>query len=144
MGEGQRCSAGAEPAASMWTPAARKALVYKAGAILNAGFAGAPVSMPAIEAGDIAAPNAASPALVAYLRAIELEQGDVLEIALKGPGGTLAQQRLAPLDHDKAQYFAMLGRKRPATGWAKGRYSADFTLLRDGKPVLRRQVNVTL
>jgi hypothetical protein len=140
-----RCAAGAGLAASMWTPAAQRALVYKPGAILNAGFAGAAVSMPAVEAGGIAPPNAASPAVVAYMRAIELEQGDVLELTLKGPdGATLATQRLAPLDHDKAQYFALIGRKRPAAGWPKGRYAAVLRVIRAGKPVLARQIAVSL
>jgi pyruvate/2-oxoglutarate dehydrogenase complex dihydrolipoamide acyltransferase (E2) component len=47
------------PQASMWTPAAARALAYKAGVILNGGFAGAPVSNETIEAGGIASPTSA-------------------------------------------------------------------------------------
>jgi hypothetical protein len=131
--------------ASLWTPAAQRALAYKAGAILNAGFAGVPLTMDAIEAGGIAAPTADSPALVAYMRAIELEKGDILDLSLKGPdGAVMAAQSLPPLERDKAQYFAMVGRKRPPAGWAKGRYVATLRVLRAGKPALERQVAMTL
>jgi len=140
----RRCAADAGLAASMWTPQAQAQLVYKAGAILNAGFAGAPVSMAGVEAGGLAAPTAASPALVAYVRAIELEKGDVLELVLNGPGGlTVGPQRLV-LPKDQAQYFAMLGRKKPAAGWPPGRYSASVRVLRDGKPAAERRLAVTL
>jgi hypothetical protein len=138
----ERCGGGG---GGMWTPAARAALAYKAGTILNAGFAGHPLTMAAIEQGGLAAPGVGSPAVVAYMRAIGLEEGDVMEMTVKGPQGlVLGPERLTKLDHDKAQAFAMLGRKRPAAGWPRGRYSADLRVLRAGKPVAVRQVAVTL
>jgi hypothetical protein len=138
----ERCGGGG---GGMWTPAARAALAYKAGTILNAGFAGQPLTMAAIEQGGVAAPGVGSPAVVAYMRAIGLEQGDVMEMTVKGPQGlVLGPERLTKLDRDKAQAFAMLGRKRPAAGWPRGRYSADLRVLRAGKPVAVRQVAVTL
>jgi hypothetical protein len=140
-----RCAAGAGLAGSMWTPAAQKALAYKAGAILNAGFAAGPLTMARIEAGGIAPPTAASPAVVVYVRAIELAQGDVIAITLKAPDGTvIVADRRPPLDHDKAQAFALAGRKRPAAGWPRGRYVGTVQVLRGGKPVIQRQVAVTL
>jgi hypothetical protein len=139
------CSATASLAGSMWTPAAARELVYKPGVILNAGFAGDRVAPEAVEGGDIAAPTAASPALVAYMRVIEPQQGDELEITLKGPDGTaLAAQRLPPLERDKAQYFAMVGRKRPPGGWPKGRYVAELKVWRAGKPALQKTVATVL
>jgi len=143
--QAERCAGANGSAASMWTPAARAALAYKAGAILNAGFAGSPITMPEIEQGGIAAPTASSPALVAYMRTIELEQGDQMEITLTGPGGVaLASQRMAPLDRDKAQAFALVGRKRPVAGWPSGRYSAILRVWRGGKSVLERRVETQL
>jgi len=131
--------------ASMWTPAAMRQLAYKAGAILNAGFAGAPVKMPEVEEAQLAPPGAAASALVAYMRTIELQKGDEMEISLAGPDGkVLAQQRLAPLPRDQAQSFAMVGRKRPPAGWARGRYVADLKVWRAGKAVLQRRVEVVL
>jgi len=130
---------------AMWTPQAAAALAYKAGVILNSGFAGAPVSDEIIEAGAVPRPDATSAALVAYMRVIEPDKGDELEIVLQGPdGGTLAAQRLAPLDRDKAQYFAMVGKKRPPSGWPRGRYVAELKVWRSGKAVMRKRIETTL
>jgi hypothetical protein len=142
---GGACSATASLAGSMWTQAAARELVYKPGVILNAGFAGDRLTPEAVEAGDIAAPTADSPALVAYMRVIEPQQGDELEMTLKGPDGkALAAQRLPALDRDKAQYFAMVGRKRPPGGWPKGRYVAELKVWRAGKPALQKTVATVL
>lgn len=130
---------------SLWTAAAARQMSYKAGAILNAGFAGAPVTMQDVEGGGIAPPGAGSAYVVAYARAIELELGDALEIDLTGPGGTtLAHATTKPLDHDKAQYISFVGKKRPATGWAHGVYTAQIRVHRKGAVVLQRQVQATL
>jgi hypothetical protein len=131
--------------ASMWTPQAMSALAYKAGVILNAGFAAAPVTNETIEAGGIAAPTAAAAALVAYMRVAEPQVGDELEITLRGPDGApLATNRLPPLDRDKAQYFTMLGRKRPPGGWKPGRYSAELKVWRAGKVALQKRIETAL
>jgi hypothetical protein len=140
-----QCATGGAAAASMWTPQAQRVLAYKAGAILNVGFAGGPVTMADVEGGAIARPNADSPLLVAYMRGIELETGDVLDLSLTAPdGAVIAGQKLAPLDHDKAQHVAYVGRKRPAVGWPKGRYVAQFRVIRAGKLVAERQATFTL
>jgi hypothetical protein len=142
---GARCSAAASLAASLWTPAAARALAYKAGVILNAGFAGDRVTNEAVEAGGVAPPTAASPALVAYMRVIEPQQGDELEITVRRPDGTvLAAGRLPPLDRDKAQYFAVVGRKRPPAGWPRGRYVAELKVWRAGRAALQKTVATVL
>ena len=131
--------------AALWTAAASRQMSYKAGAILNAGFAGAPVTMQDVETGGIAGPGSGSAYVVAYARAIELELGDTLEIVMTGPGGAaLASATTQPLDHDKAQYISFVGKKRPASGWARGVYTAQIRVHRKGAVVLQRQVQATL
>lgn len=131
--------------ASLWTAAASRQMSYKAGAILNAGFAGAPVTMQDVENGGIAAPGVGSAYVVAYARAIELELGDTVEIALTGPGGAaLASATTQPLDHDKAQYISFVGKKRPAAGWPRGVYAAQIRVHRKGAVALERRVETTL
>ena len=130
---------------SLWTAAASRQMSYKAGAILNAGFAGAPVTMQDVENGAVAAPAAGSAYVVAYARAIELEAGDTVEIALTGPGGaTLASATTQPLDHDKAQYISLVGKKRPASGWPHGVYTAQVRVHRKGAVALERRMQTTL
>jgi murein DD-endopeptidase MepM/ murein hydrolase activator NlpD len=130
-----RCVMPATPA--LWTRAAAAALAYKTGAVLNAGFSSAPVEMATIEDGRIAAPGPGSPMLAAYVRFVGLQKGDVVELLLLGPdGGRLAQSRIAPLDHDKAQYMAYIGKRRTGAAWRPGVYRAQARVHRNGRIVL--------
>lgn len=129
----------------LWSPAALKALAYKPGAVLNAGFAGGPVKMADVEAGGIPPPSADAAYLVAYGRGIDLQAGDVIGLELRDPAGkVLAQNNLPPLDGPKAQHIAYIGVKRPAAGWASGVYKARYTVTRQGKPALVREFETRL
>jgi hypothetical protein len=129
----------------LWSPAAQHAMAYKAGAVLNAGFTAAPVTMDQVEAGGLPAFSPAAPFLVAYVRAIELELGDVIQLSLTGPGGAvLGASKLPPLDHDKAQYLAYVGGRRPTGGWARGTYIASFKVIRRGGVVMERRFQAAL
>ncbi|MPZ35428.1 MAG: peptidoglycan DD-metalloendopeptidase family protein [Rhodospirillales bacterium] len=133
--------------ASLWAPELRAALAYKAGAILNVGFATGAVRMADIEAGMIGRQSldVQAPALVAFARAIGLSAGDVQHLTLKGPDGVvLAESREAPLDRHKAQIMVFVGRKRPSSAWQRGVYSATYSVRRDGAVVLGRTFSLTL
>lgn len=133
------------PQVGLWTQAAATHLVYRAGAVLNSGFAGGPVDPPALEEGAPPAPTAGSPALVAYVRAIGLAAGDVQTLVVTSPdGAVLARQTVAALDRDKAQYVVFTGAKRPVGGWRRGVWRADYTLVRGGKTALRKAFQITL
>jgi len=130
---------GCKPQPGLWTKAAAAQLAYKAGQVLNTGFTTGPVDMAGLEAGGLAKADAQAPALVAYVRAIGLEAGDVQALSLKAPSGEeLAVSRLPPLDRAKAQYMMFVGKKRPAAGWASGAYVATYTVLRDGEVAITR------
>lgn len=130
-------------AAPLWNAQAVKLLSYKAGAVLNVGFSAGPVDAAKIEAGPPAKPSRDSAALVAYGRAIELERGDEIHVALRGPGGALLGENRIVLDRDKAQYLLYAGRKRPATGWPTGRYAARIEVRRGGKVAIAKAVDLT-
>jgi murein DD-endopeptidase MepM/ murein hydrolase activator NlpD len=138
-------AAACQPQTTLWTPQAARQLAYKPGAILNTGFAAAPVTMEAIETGDIPAPDANSPALIAYVRAINLRGGDRMEVTIRSPdGAVLVSGAQGPVDRNKAQYFMLVGKKRPAQGWAPGGYRAEARILRDGRPVATRTFDLGL
>lgn len=137
---GQAC--GVRP--GLWTPAAAKAMAYKAGAILNGGLSGVAVTAAMVADGPPPPVTAASPVIAAYVRAIDLQQGDELELTLTGPAGQLAARREAPLERDKAEAFQMIGKKRPATGWPAGTYTADLKVWRAGKVAIRKTASVKL
>lgn len=130
---------------SLWTPDAAAAMTYKEGAMLNVGFAAAPVTMESIEAGGIAAPTTASPMLIAYARAINLRPGDIQELTIQGPDGAkVASGAQEPLDRAKAQYMSFVGKRASAGTWEPGVYTGRYIVRRDGRVVLERTFNQAL
>ncbi|HEX8231823.1 MAG TPA: M23 family metallopeptidase [Caulobacteraceae bacterium] len=129
--------------ALLWSPAVRGAVTYASPAVLATGFADGPVTGEAIDAGGAGkALSRGSPAVVAYVRAIGLETGDVQELRLTGPGGkTLAERVLPPLDRAKATYFLFVGSKAGAGAgaWPTGAYTAEYVVRRKGQTALRRR-----
>jgi murein DD-endopeptidase MepM/ murein hydrolase activator NlpD len=139
-----RCGGGE----SLWSLAAGLAGAYKAGEVLNAGFATGPVTMAAVQesgADQQPRPSRSAPALVAFVQAIGLKGGDVQRITITAPDGSvLVDSSVKPLDRDKAQWLSFAGKKRPAAGWAAGRYRAQYVVLRGGKAVIDRRFEVML
>jgi hypothetical protein len=130
-----------------WDEAARRALAYHPGTIINRGFAAGPVTMAEIEAGTAGArePGADAPALVAFIRAIGLRQGDVQVLTLTAPDGkVLAENRAEPLDRNKAQWMMFSGVRRPAEGWPAGAFTAHYRVLRAGQPALESAFSIDL
>lgn len=139
------CDAKATSAQGLWDAAAAKAMNYKAGAVLNAGFSGAAITPAGLEAGTLAAADANAGALIAYVRAIDLDKGDEQLLVLKDPSGAvLAQSRLPPLANSKAQYLVYVGKAKPMAGWAPGLYSASYTVLRSGRAAISRSFQIKL
>lgn len=137
------CGAGGGTA--LWSRAAAQAVAYKAGAILNVGFAAKPVEMADVEDGRWAKIDANAPVLVAYARAISLEKGDAVEILVTAPdGSTFVVKRSDPMNSSKAQYVMFAGKRRPAQGWAAGVYKARVTIVRAGRTVTERNFNLTV
>lgn len=133
------------PQASLWTPQALARMTYRPGVVLNAGFTDAQITMEQLEDGALRAVTADSPLMVAYVRAITLLPGDAVELDLKGPDGvSLARNRRPPLERWRAQDFYYVGKKRPATGWPRGVYSADYKVWRDGKVAISRRFTLKL
>ncbi|HEV7257016.1 MAG TPA: M23 family metallopeptidase [Bosea sp. (in: a-proteobacteria)] len=132
---------------SLWQPALQPLLAYRKRAVLNEGFAGAPVTMAMLEAGDAERqrPGLDTPALVAYVRGIGLKIGDVQTLTVKDPSGRiLAEQKAKPLERDQAQSLVFAGTRKPAAGWAQGTYRASYAVIQDGGVVLERSFDIQL
>jgi murein DD-endopeptidase MepM/ murein hydrolase activator NlpD len=130
---------------SLWAASLGEQMQYRPREIIDFGFAGVAPTMELIESGEIGkhpvAP--ASDALVAYVRTIGLQTGDQQTLAVQGPGGTsMPTNTLPPLDRDKAQFLVIAGKKRTEAAWPAGRYSATYTVTRDGAEVLRKTFEV--
>ncbi len=144
-GKAQAKAACNDTSGSLWSPDVLAALAYQPGQILDAGFMATPPSMPAIEAGSAThqTPKGDWGIVIAWGWVINLKVGDGVEIALDGPGGRLAHNSLS-LVRAKAQLMLYAGARRPAEGWAPGRYVSSFTVTRDGKKVLSLERPATI
>ncbi|GAB3650894.1 M23 family metallopeptidase [Ramlibacter alkalitolerans] len=133
-----------QPGQSLWQPALREALAYKARSVLNTGFSARALAIEAIDEGP-ELPTPQSAALLAYARAIGLKAGDVQTITLKAPdGAVLASSTAQPLPRDQAQSMVFAGVRRPATGWPRGQYRGEYVVRRDGQEVLARNFAFSL
>lgn len=130
---------------SLWEPSTRQALAYRAGSVLNTGFATGPVKMEAIEAGEAGRekPTTDSPALVAFVRAIGLKGGDEQILTVFAPDGkVLAENKAPPLDRDKAQWMMFAGVRNSKGAFDPGTYRASYRVMRDGKPAIEQSFEV--
>ena len=132
---------------SLWKPATANALGYHARTVLNEGFAGAPVTMQQIEAGEVGHNplSATASVLVAFVRAIGLKTGDVQHLSIRGPDNAIVADHTAkPLESDKAQAMVFAGRRQPPSGWVAGLYRAHYRVIRDGQQVLESSFETRL
>lgn len=126
-----------EARGALWSQDVADRLVYRRGAVLNVGFAAGAVSMETVEDAAITPAAPGAPALVAYVRAIGLEAGDVQHLKVTGPDGSVvAETRIDPLDQAKAQYLLYAGRRTPPAGWPAGTYEAEYRVERGGRQAL--------
>lgn len=133
--------------ATAWAGPVEAALAYVPRAVLNAGFAAAPVTNAQIEAGEAGArpPGQDAPAFIAFVRAIGLRQGDVQRMVITAPGGApFVTSALEPLPRDQAQSMMFAGRKRPATGYPPGEYRVLYEVVRDGQAVLSHAMSLNI
>jgi murein DD-endopeptidase MepM/ murein hydrolase activator NlpD len=132
--------------AGLWTADAAAAFPYKAGEILSAGFADAPVNLDAMEKDNtlVAALTATSPALLVYGRFINLLSGDKIHFVVKGPAGILIENVSQPLPRNKATYIAYSGKKRSDASWPAGKYDGKVEVMRDGVAVISADTQLEL
>lgn len=130
----------------LWDPALVPLLAYRPRWVLNAGFAAASVTMEMLEAGDAEQPpGITAPALVAYARGIGLKVGDVQAMVVSSPSGqVLAKHEAQPLERNQAQTLIFAGLRKPAAGWDRGTYRANYTVFHDKNVVLERSFDIDL
>lgn len=128
---------------SLWTEAAGRALAWRSPEVTVLGLTGAaPGPGSAITEAPPVAPDANAPSIIAFVRAIKLQAGDVQSLSLVGPTGVLAEDARPALERSRAEQTLFVGRRRPAAGWPPGAYTARFTVTRAGKVALTRTAAV--
>ncbi len=131
---GGGCGPGGTP---LWTADAAAALSYRAGGLLELGFATERPALVAALSGTYAAEAAADPpALVGWAAAWGLRAGDRETLVLTDPAGGVIAERTAEIPQNKARWFSFSGTRRPAAGWSSGTYRLDYRIERDGAPLV--------
>lgn len=141
------CRRNADTAGGLWDEAFLGSYAYRAGEIIAAGFAGQVLDHAASEIDDRAGPlEPGSGQLVFYARFINLKAGDVVRLAVRGPGGFDVSNAAKPLDRNKATYLAFAGkRRRPDMArWPAGTYEGRVEVVREGTVVLDRAETFTV
>ena len=108
------------------------AISYQPTAILNDGFA---TDVPDAKAmGDtpinLTAIAADAPALLYWVEVMNLRAGDLLNLTITAPDGSVFAQKLIPLEKAKARYFAFIGKKNSSGKLAAGNYTARVEVQR--------------
>ena len=142
---GDQTACTAAPGRTLWSAEAAPELAYHERSVLNAGFTEVAPSMGSIESGELTPPTAGSPALIAYIRAIGLNAGDVEQLTITDPRGqVVAANRSNPLTSNRAQQMIFAGRRARAGDWAAGTYTASYSVEAGGRTVLERRFSFTL
>jgi murein DD-endopeptidase MepM/ murein hydrolase activator NlpD len=135
--EGWSCG---DPATALWSEAALRDLVYIPTGPLIAGFAATAPDPEAIRSGNGRLGNAAfdPEALVFWADVFGAQAGDTQTITIVGPDGAEWFRRVEVLSANNVSWFAFGGRRKPAEGWAPGRYTGRYLLERNGEALVDR------
>lgn len=119
---------------------------YQPGGILSAGFADQVPTFDAIQAGtaDVDSLPIDAPALVVWGYVFGAQAGDVLELAIIGPGGQEIIRHRADLERTQAQLFRATGRRLRAERWRGGTYRGELILWRNEIQIDRMGTIITL
>jgi hypothetical protein len=122
---------------TLWDAVAEQAFPYRAGEIIQSGFAAHIPDWTELERdheiGDT--PTSMSRRLVFFARILNVRAGDEVRISIRGPDGLVLHQTSAPLARNRAIYVARGARRLQGERWPTGRYDGEAHLLRDGKVI---------
>jgi murein DD-endopeptidase MepM/ murein hydrolase activator NlpD len=131
--------------ASLWAPAVAAALADPPAVVLDAGFAAGPVSLDEAELGEVPLPTLGGDAIVAWVRAMGLDAGDVVTVRLVDPDGNeVATNEAPPLERPKARHVLFAGKRMRGGGLRSGTWRLRYTVTRGGAVVLEREASLEL
>ncbi|WP_150525063.1 M23 family metallopeptidase [Roseibium sediminis] len=144
MADCAKSNTGDWQSAGLWDVPAAELLADGQGTIIQTGFANGVVSTQAVEMGEVTAPDARSPALVFFARAINLKEGDHVDVSVSGPEGFAVEAQGEALQSSKAQWVSFGGKKLRQDRWPAGTYKGVATFVRHGKAIGTSTASLTL
>ncbi len=136
-----------EPASAkgLWDDKTAAALAHRTGQILVAGITGEKPDNNAIERGNLPPPpEAASAVLIAYATVMNVIEGDILRLLLRGPEGQLVSRTTEAAAKPLASSLSFAGVRLKEPRWKAGRYTATAEVLRAGQVIDSARVTVDL
>lgn len=128
---------------SLWTQTAEAKLAYPGAAFLAGGFTDRPVDFAAIDASPPPALGASPEALVAYVRVLGVRAGDIESLQVTGPDGNVfSKAGPEPISATKIHWLRFSGRRLKGAKLNPGKYSATYTLKRDGATLIERRFSI--
>ena len=127
------CERGGKP---LWSASVLAALSYQPVTLLAIGLTDRAITLGELEAGAPLIAPSRNTSVVAYMWAINLQKGDVVDIELRH-GGNVVVKNSERAERNKAQFMLFAGKKPPPGGWAEGTYTSAVQVIREGKPVLK-------
>ncbi|MEM8655754.1 MAG: M23 family metallopeptidase [Pseudomonadota bacterium] len=120
-------------------------LTYQPGGVLTVGFADKVPEFNTIKAGTAAVRELPvdAPAIVVFGYAFGGKAGDMMQLRIDGPDGTLIDGEVE-IDRNQAQFFRASGRRLSAAQWPAGSYTGTVVLRRDGVEISRNTGTVVV
>ena len=124
-----KCESGGEP---LWEQKAFEMLAYVPTGVLDADIAGAP---PRVGDGNVnresmAAFTPAAAAAVFWAQIYGAQAGDIEELRLIAPDGSVAASRRARVERNQAQRLSYIGKRRGESAWQEGTYRGEYAVYR--------------
>jgi hypothetical protein len=138
-------AAATAPIAGLWSASARAALAYLPTTVIAGGFADRQVTAEDIRSGSYSPPVFRPDSILLFwIDAMGVRKGDQQRFELRGPGGEMISSHVMTHDRGGLAWFAFHGKRAPKEGWRKGRYSASYSLTRDGLSVGQYSASVEM
>jgi len=124
-----KCESGGEP---LWAQKAFEVLAYVPTGVLDADIAGAP---PGVGDGNVdrdrmEAFTSTAAAAVFWAQIYGVRAGDVEELRLIAPDGSVAASRRARVERSQAQRLSYVGKRRGESAWQAGTYRGEYAVYR--------------
>jgi murein DD-endopeptidase MepM/ murein hydrolase activator NlpD len=130
---------------ALWDGPTLATLARKPAAFLVGGFAGDAVDLRTLELAPPSPPTATSQALLAYVRILGVQAGDIETLSIVGPdAAAFGTKGPVALTSPKVQWLSYLGRKRGGEPWQSGDYRARYRLERNGRVLINEEFSFRL
>lgn len=132
-----RCS---QSEANLW----KEEIGYTPTHLFKYGFADRPQSLQSIEEAKTYRLTPGSKALVFWANVVDIRRGDLEEMKILRPDGSLLVENSRKIIDSKVNWLGYIGRKRPSGGWAKGTYKAVYRLVRSQDQIIKAEAVLTI